>query len=197
VLRTREIASKESVTDWAQAYRDLMDAEMRKRMPQEDHPTLPAPSEWAAQRLARTGPLESWRMPAWDERAGYYEDGTILLAEDVPIYRPSYLAATPPLFAEASELRTIRLWVVTVARRYRLSWIEIDRLRPFARDEPLEVVWVEKFADLIRRGSEPPPVICDLTDGRIMNGSVRVHALRAIGRETARAWVAVHEGSDG
>jgi hypothetical protein len=63
-------------------------------------------SQIYADHLKAEGPLESWRMPSWDERDGYYEDGTVLSADDVPIYRPPYPFPTP--LDLATEERWIR-----------------------------------------------------------------------------------------
>jgi hypothetical protein len=147
-----------------------------------------------AQRLRDLGPLESWRMASWDERDSYFELGSVLSADDVPIYRPAYPFPGLPGVDVAVEERAIRTWVRVVAPRYRLERVQIAALRPAARDNLHERVWVEKFIDLIRRGAEPPPIVCDVVTGSIINGSVRVHALRELGRENVHAWVAHHRG---
>lgn len=150
----------------------------------------PQVSEIGAGYLRAKGPLDSWRMPSWDEREGYYEDGTVLRAEDVPLYLPPSYEATIPPFDVATTERWVRFSLSISAPYYRLTWVPIERLRPQRRELPHEVVWIEKFVDLIRRGSEPPPVICDLITGSMWNGSVRTHALRAVGRDQVHAWVA-------
>jgi hypothetical protein len=149
--------------------------------------------EAIADAVRAAGPLESWRMSSWDERDGYYEDGTVLRAEDVPVYRPPYLGPATPALDEAREEEFVRQWIALVAPRYRLEWVPIARLNPQRRDKPYERAWIELFVDLILRGSEPPPIICDLSPpSSMMNGSVRTHALRACGRERVHAWVALH-----
>jgi hypothetical protein len=145
-------------------------------------------SQMFADHLNAQGPLESWRMPSWDEREGYYEDGTVLSAEDVPIYRPPYPFPTAVLGLD--EEQWVRIALCASAPYYRLRHVPINAVRPQQRVKPHEVAWIEKFVDLIRRGSEPPPVLCDLASGLMMNGSVRTHALRALGRTTVHAWVA-------
>lgn len=145
-------------------------------------------SQMLADHLNAQAPLESWRMPSWDGRDGYYEDGTVLSADDVPIYRPPYIFPTP--IDLASEERWIRQWITTLAPYYRLRWLPMNAVRPQRRVKPHEVAWIEKFVELIRSGSEPPPIVCDLVTGSMMNGSVRTLALRALGRDEVHAWVA-------
>jgi len=170
---------------------EMLDEELRRRMPQQE------PGDWyggksvaemAATYLREQGPLESWRMPEWDNRDGYYDDGTVLRAEDVPIYRPASGGIPPD--DGLSEIPHIRFWAHVCAPHYRLDWVPIWRVFPFRRDTPVDLAWIELFVDLIRRGSEPPPIICDLVNGSIINGSVRTCALRELGRGTVHAWVA-------
>jgi hypothetical protein len=129
-------------------------------------------------------------MPSWDERDGYYEDGTVLSAADVPIYRPPYIFPTPVDVSD--EERWIRQSIRVHAPYYRLRWVPMNAVVPQRRVKPHELAWIEKFIELIRSGSEPPPIICDLAQRSVMNGSVRTLALRALGRTTVHAWVADH-----
>ncbi len=147
--------------------------------------------EQFAQRIRAEPPLESWRMPSWDERDGYYPVGTVLAAADVPIYRPPYPLYSPDGVATAR--RWIRTLLGLIAPEYRLEWVPMSALHPEPRTQAWEVAWIEKFVDLINRGFDPPPIICDLDSWAMPNGSIRTHALRAVGRKTVLAWVAVHD----
>jgi hypothetical protein len=141
--------------------------------------------EGIAYCLRLEGPLESWRMPSWDNRDGYYEDGTVLPVTDVPIYAPPQLGGINAAFIE----RGVRSLMSAAAEYYRLERVPIECLGPFQRDTPSDRAWIEKYVDLIRRGSEPPPIICDASRKIIFNGSVRTHALRVLERKTVHAWV--------